>query len=98
MSQTQSLPARQSEDLVSPLISALLIVMFLFFIDEGYYDFRWMKDPGNWFVFMIYMIIFFPVQWGISHFVFSRLAGWKKTAALVGITIPLALILFWLMS
>jgi hypothetical protein len=98
MSQTQSLPARPSEDLISPLISSLFIVMFLFFIDEGYYDFRWMKDPGNWFVFMIYMIIFFPIQWGISHFVFSRLTGWKKLVALVGITIPLSMILFWMMS
>ncbi len=96
MSQTQTLQARKQEDLISPLISAFLIVMFLFFIDEGYYDFRWMKDSGNWLVFVIYMIIFFPIQWGISHFVFSKLTGWKKTAALVGISILLSLFLLWL--
>lgn len=96
MSQTQTLPVRKTEDLIAPLISAFLIVMFLFFIDEGYYDFRWMKEPGNWLVFVIYMIIFFPIQWGISHFVFNKLTGWKKTVAMMGISIPLSLILLWL--
>ena len=95
MSQAQTLQVRKTEDLITPLISAFLIVMFLFFIDEGYYDFRWMKEAGNWFVFVIYMIIFFPIQWGISHFVFSPLTGWKKTAAMVGLSIPLSLLLFW---
>ncbi len=96
MDQSTTLPLRKAEDLISPLISAFLIVMFLFFIDEGYNDFRRMKDPGNWIVFVIYMIIFFPIQWGISHFVFYRLTGWQKTAAMVGISIPLSLIFLWL--
>ena len=96
MSQAQTLQVRKTEDLITPLISSFLIVMFLFFIDEGYYDFRWMKEAGNWFVFGIYMIIFFPIQWGISHFVFYKLTGWKKTAAMVGISIPLTLIFLWL--
>jgi hypothetical protein len=96
MSQTQTLQVRKTEDLISPLIAAFLIVMFLFYIDEGYNDFRWMKDPGNWFVFVIYMIIFFPVQWVISHFVFGKLIGWKKIVAMVGISIPLSLTVLWL--
>lgn len=95
MSQSQTLQSRKSEDLITPLISAFLIVMFLLFIDEGYYDFRWMKDAGNWFVFGIYMIIFFPVQWGISHFIFGQLTGWKKIGAMVGLSIPLSLLLLW---
>lgn len=96
MDQSPTLPLRKTEDLISPLISAIFIVMFLFFIDEGYYDFRWMKEPGNWVVFVVYMLIFFPVQWGISHFVFHKLNGWKKTAAMVGISLPLSLLLLWI--
>lgn len=94
MSQTQTLQARKPEDLISPLISALLIVMFLFFIDEGYYDFRWMKDPGNWVVFVIYMIIFFPIQWGISHFLLRKFEGWQKVATMVLLGIPSTLLFF----
>ena len=32
----------------------LLLVFFMAFIDEGFYDFRWMRDPGNWIVVGLY--------------------------------------------
>ncbi len=35
------------------------IVLFLFYIDEGYYSFSWMQDPGAWIVFFIYCNLFF---------------------------------------
>jgi hypothetical protein len=35
---------------------AFIICQFLFFIDEGYYDFRWMKSVGNWIVFVVYFV------------------------------------------
>ncbi len=28
-------------------LNSFLVTQFLFFIDEGFYDFRWMKDIGN---------------------------------------------------
>jgi hypothetical protein len=95
---TQSLQNHKEVDLISPLVSALIIVLFLFFIDEGYYDFRWMAEWGNWLVFVIYMIIFFPVQWIISHFVFRRLEGWKKVLAMVTLSVPSTLLFFWLIA
>jgi hypothetical protein len=93
---TQSLAHRKEEDLLTPFLAALLIVLFLFYIDEGYYNFRWMMDWGNWFVFGLYMLIFFPIQWAISHFAFRRLEGWKKLAAMVGIGLPATFVFFWL--
>ncbi|UOK41785.1 MULTISPECIES: hypothetical protein [Flavobacterium] len=45
-----------------PLFSALnsfIVAQFLFFIDEGYYNFRWMKDLGNWMVFVVYFFVLF---------------------------------------
>lgn len=42
-----------------PLMLSFIITQFLFFIDEGYCDFRWMKSGGNWLVFVIYLIIIF---------------------------------------
>ena len=95
---TQSLPSRKEVDLLSPLVASFIIVMFLFFIDEGYYDFRWMKEWGNWLVFCIYMIIFFPIQVLISQFLFYKLTGWQKMAAMAGLTIPVTFLFFWLIS
>lgn len=38
-------------------INSFLITQFLFFIDEGYYNFRWMINVGNWLVFVFYFAI-----------------------------------------
>jgi hypothetical protein len=97
MPQIHGLSQRRSEDLLTPFMAALLIVLFLFFIDEGYYDFRWMKEWGNWFVFGIYLVIFFPIQWLISHFVFRKLNGWRKILAMVALGIPATVLFFWLL-
>ena len=85
-----------------PLIATFLIVNFLFFIDEGYYDFRWMHDAGNWFVFGIYCLIIFPIQWMVSWFLFRRIEGWQKTALrlFTGVTGTLGLmyVFVWLIG
>ena len=44
------------------LIISVVASLFLFYIDEGYYNFQWMKSWGNWIVFMIYAGIIFLVQ------------------------------------
>lgn len=67
-----SIPAAlssQRNETIAPFLSALVIVMFLFFIDEGYYDFRWMKDAGNWLVFVFYLAFFsFSNGWSGSSY------------------------------
>lgn len=60
---TTNRPIRR-EFLIS-FVVAFLITNFLFFIDEGYYDFRWMKEAGNWFVFLVYVLIQFAGQLGV---------------------------------
>lgn len=42
----------------------------MFYIDEGYYDFRWMKSSGNWIVFSIYFAALFLAQW-VVHLVWT---------------------------
>jgi len=91
-------PDSGRNQLLIPFVSNLVIVMFLFYTDEGFYNFYWMKDWGNWFVFGIYLLLFFPVQWGISHFVFRNGAGVKKIAVMIGVNIPLILLFFWLLA
>ena len=48
--------------IVPMLVSALLITLFLFYVDEGYYSFAWMESWGNWFVFFIYVALIFTIQ------------------------------------
>lgn len=38
-------------------------VFILFFIDEGYYNFNWMKSIGSWLVFTIYTVVLFLGQY-----------------------------------
>ena len=57
------------------LIAAFLIVNFLFFIDEGWYDLRWMKQPGNWLAFFIYLGILYGAEMACHSWVFRRSGG-----------------------
>lgn len=98
MHNTNTLPVHKNEDLASPFIAALLIVLFLFFIDEGYYDFRWMREWGNWFVFGIYLAIIFPLQWLISYFLLRQFVGWKKVLIMVCFSVPLTIGMIWLLT
>lgn len=43
-------------------IIGTLITQYLFFIDEGYNDFRWMKSFGNWIVYLLYFGAIFFTQ------------------------------------
>ena len=44
------------------LIISVVASLFLFYIDEGCYNFQWMKSWGNWIVLIIYAGIIFLVQ------------------------------------
>lgn len=62
------------------LFSTLLITNFLFALDEGYYDFRWVRDPGNWVVFPVYALPIFTLQLLFEEIVFKNYRGPGKTA------------------
>lgn len=48
-----------------PLALSVLVTLFLFYIDEGYYNFKWMLNIGNWLIFMIYVFILFLSQMAV---------------------------------
>lgn len=77
-------------------IATLLIVLFLFYIDEGYYDFRWMLEWGNWVVFIIYLMIVFPLMWMLAFLFTRRLRGWKLYLVLSTIGMLLAVAVSYL--
>lgn len=80
---------------IAPLIPTVLIVLFLFYIDEGWYSFRWMLDFGNWIVFVIYLVMLYPVFWLLSRFVFRTFHGITKVILIALLGIPLMMILLF---
>jgi hypothetical protein len=53
------------------LCIAISIAMFLGFIDEGYCNFNWMKNIGNWIALSIYALFIFGILSAITF-------GYKK--------------------
>jgi len=96
MSAIATTPNTSRDNLLIPFASAFVITFFLFFIDEGYYDFRWMMSWGNWIVFVVYLVLLFPIQWAVSHFLFRGLEGWKAFLSLVVFGIITSFLFFWL--
>ncbi len=60
-------------------MSAVLITTFLFFIDEGFYNFNWMTDIGSWIAFLIYAPAIFVGQVLVFKFGMGNLQGKTKT-------------------
>jgi len=58
------------------LLSSSIVTLFLFYIDEGYYSFAWMKSIGAWIVFGIYTFVFFAIQTVLFHLLTKK----KKAA------------------
>ncbi len=44
----------ESAKFIFPLLVAVTITSILFYIDEGFYNFKWMLNVGNWIAFFIY--------------------------------------------
>jgi hypothetical protein len=76
-----------------PLTIAILITFLLFFIDEGYYDLRWMKSGVNWFWFAVYATGFLFIQ-AIVHQCLWWYRGKNKIAitCVTGLVIGLVLV------
>jgi protein-S-isoprenylcysteine O-methyltransferase Ste14 len=95
---TRQAKSKTNESLLL-LVSAAAITFALFFIDEGYYDFRWMKNPGNWIAFVAYVLILFVGQLAVQKLVLSKYRGSGKLAiSMVGGTALVLLILFGIYS
>ena len=68
----------RSKQMLISVVTALSITLFLFYIDEGYYDLRWMKEPGNWMIFVVYVLFMLGGQIMISRLFFQKPEGWLK--------------------
>ena len=63
-----------------------LISQFFMWMDEGYYDFRWMSDGWNWVVYAIYTSVVYILCFGIYLSLFrkrDRLNRWGILASTI---------------
>ena len=98
MTELISAKKQQKANLTILIVSSILITAFLFFIDEGNYNFKWAKDIFHWLIFLVYALPIFLFQFLISKAISKKVAGIKKNAisiiigALIGITFVIGLI------
>jgi len=83
--------ANKDKDIIVFIASSVLITMFLFFIDEGYYNFKWMADFGNWVAFIIYVVPIFLCQLLIGRFLLSRYRGPGKSIVSIALGTTIAI-------
>lgn len=81
---------------IFPLVSSIVATFFLFYIDEGLYNFAWIKEAGAWIVFSIYVLIFFTLQVGIGAFAFKNQFSFLKGFLIALLSILLGLLLFFI--
>lgn len=76
--------------------SSVLITFLLFFVDEGYYDFRWMTNIGSWIPFIVYLASIFSRQWFFSALLLKkyRARGKLLLSILGGATIGILVVIF----
>ena len=89
-----SITAQSSEakNLLILYLSALFVILVLAYMDEGYYSFAWMADPGSW----VAVILFSGCIFVAEFIVYRMITGWFDrlsrlwVSVLVGTTLALA--------
>jgi len=52
----------ETKKFLLPLFVSIIITLFLVYIDEGNYNFKWMLNLGNWVAFFIYVSVIYVAQ------------------------------------
>jgi hypothetical protein len=77
---------------------ATLITMYLFYLDEGYYNFYWMRNFGNWILFLIYGSFLLFGQLLVKRFMLASYTGLLQTflSCIIGsgLELMMAMVLF----
>lgn len=87
---------KDNGSIIIPIIVTFVAANFLFFIDEGYYDFRWMLKFGNWVIFLIYAGFLFGGQLLVKYTVFRKAKSYSILSCFLGLIVGtgIALLLF----
>ncbi|MBP6183928.1 MAG: hypothetical protein KA479_03245 [Saprospiraceae bacterium] len=76
---------------VLPIGIPFVLTLFLFFIDEGYYSFEWMQDPGNWVPFFIYWGSMILGEFLVHSLLPATVQGTRRLALIIVLGIPIGL-------
>jgi hypothetical protein len=94
MENSVRVPLVRSAQSIVAAVAALLVTLFLFYIDEGYYNFRWMmNDLRNWLWFAVYVAAIWGIQLLAGKYVYRKYAEWEKIILNVVLAVPAGVIL-----
>lgn len=79
------------------IISAIIVTLVLLYIDEGYYNFSWMSNIGNWIVGSMYVAAIAAIQIAIYKLVLFPLKGNLRTGLSIGLGIFTTLTILFFM-
>ena len=83
---------RKLSDTTIYLFTSVIVTLFLFYIDEGYYSFQWMLSAGAWIIFLIYVSFFLMTQLGFNLLTSKILPSQMRRALSLLIGIPVGMI------
>ncbi len=80
---TESIALKPRYNFIAPAVISVLSLMFLFYIDEGYNDFRWMLSIGNWIIFFIFAIVYYSMQIAIQMALGYLFANFSSSSRII---------------
>lgn len=83
---------KESADVLFIFLSAMMITFMLFYIDEGAYNFKWMRDAGNWIPFVLYTSGMIGGQVFIHQLFLKKQSGKHKLVFTALLGIPLGIL------
>lgn len=89
MPENKVIQSTHTKAILLSLLNSTLIILFLFYIDEGYYNFNWMQNIGNWIAFTFYILAFSTGQLITHQLILTHYKGSNKIAFTSVIGIPL---------
>lgn len=78
------------KEYIPMVVSAIIVTLLLLYIDEGYYNFSWMSNIGNWIVGTVYVVIISVIQIAVYKLVLFPLKGTMRTGLSIGLGIFVA--------
>lgn len=88
-------PSKRLSPVVINLTVSVLLTTFLFYIDEGYYNFNWTRNIGNWIMFVVYAGSMFLGQTLTEKFILKKYTGNSKSILTSLIGIPLGVLILF---
>lgn len=89
MSENTAIQSTHTKTILISLLNSTLVILFLFYMDEGYYNFNWMLHLGNWIAFGFYMLAFSTGQLITHQLILAHYKGANKITFTSVIGMPL---------